>query len=197
MSAKVKWMKCLDSVYTKGRETSEKIPTRVPTKSSAVGSVLCRRTWGTWRRRNLMKAHLRCWSVRSMHWAVKMHLCWQRWYMISAGQLWLITLRKSVSWMMWAWKRRKQRSKETGLTGHKSSDDEVSSSLPKIYNSKLLGVVFLGSKNVPLIVRDKCFYRFMETVIYLITSPKIKELGRLGGNFHNCYGSYIAWSCFP
>ena len=32
----------------------------------------------------------------------------------------------------------------------------------------------------------------METVIYLITSPKIEELERLGGNFHNRYGSYIA-----
>ena len=83
------------------------------------------------------------------------------------------------------------------MTGHKSSNDEVSSSLPKMWNSKLLGVVFLGRKNVPLIVRDKCLYRFMETVIYLITSPKIEELGRLDCNFHNCYGSYIAQSCFP
>ena len=83
------------------------------------------------------------------------------------------------------------------MTGHKSSNDEVSPSLPKIWNSKLLGVVFLGRKNVPLIVGDKCLYRFMEMVIYLITSPKIEELGRLGGNFHNCYGTYIARSCFP
>ena len=59
------------------------------------------------------------------------------------------------------------------------------------------GLSFLGSKNAPLIVGDKCLYRFMETVIYLITSPKIEELGRLGGNFHNCYGTYIARSCFP
>ena len=83
------------------------------------------------------------------------------------------------------------------MTGHKSSDDEVSSSLLKILNSKLLGVVFLGSQNIPLIVEDKCLYRFRETVIYLITSSKIKELGKLGGNFHNRYGSYIARSCFP
>ena len=59
------------------------------------------------------------------------------------------------------------------------------------------GVVFLRSKNVPLIVGDNCLYRFMETVIYLITSPKIKELGRLGLVFHNRYGGYIARSCFP
>ena len=83
------------------------------------------------------------------------------------------------------------------MTSHKSSDDEVSSSLKKIYNSKLLGVVFLRSQNVPLIVGDKCLYRFMEMVIYLITSPKIGELGRPDGNFHNRYGSYITQFCFP
>ena len=94
-------------------------------------------------------------------------------------------------------KKKNKDQRRLGLTGHKSSDDEVSSSLPKTMNSKLLGVVFLGSQNIPFIVGDKCLYRLTETVIYLITSLKIKELGKLGGNFHNRYGSYIAWSCFP
>ena len=83
------------------------------------------------------------------------------------------------------------------MTGHKSSNYEVSSSLPKKLNSKLLEVVFLGSQNIPLIVEDKCLYRFMEMVIQLITSPKIGELGRLGGNFHNRYGSYTALFRIP
>ena len=71
MSAKVKWMKCLSNIYIKERVTSKKIPTRVPTKSSTVRFASCRWIWGTWSHRNLMKARLRCWSIRSVRWAVK------------------------------------------------------------------------------------------------------------------------------
>ena len=53
------------------RETSGKIPTKVPMESSVVGSALHCRTWGTWSHINLMKACLGCQSVRSMYWAVK------------------------------------------------------------------------------------------------------------------------------
>ena len=59
------------SIYIKNRVTSGKIPAQVPTKSPAVGSTLRRRTWGTWSCKNLMKACLRCQSVKSVHWATK------------------------------------------------------------------------------------------------------------------------------
>ena len=52
-------------------------------------------------------------------------------------------------------------------------------------------------KNLPLFVGDKCLYRFMGVVIYLITSPIIKESRKFGFNFHNCYGSCIACPYFP
>ena len=68
------------------------------------------------------------------------------------------------------------------MTGHKSSDDEVSLS-SKIWNSKLQGIV--SRKNLHLFVKDKCLYRFMGAVIYLITSPMIKEFEKFGVNFHN------------
>ena len=59
------------SIYIKNKVTSGKIPARVPTKSPIVGSTLRRRTWGTWSCKNLMKACLRCQSVKSVHWATK------------------------------------------------------------------------------------------------------------------------------
>ena len=34
-------------------------------------------------------------------------------------------------------------------------------------------------------------------VTCLVTSPITEEFKRLRGNFHNCYGSYIIWACFP
>ena len=88
-------------------------------------------------------------------------------------------------------KKKNKDQRRLGLIGHKSSNDEVSSSLPKILNSNLLGVVFLGSQNIHLIFVDKCLYGFREMVIFLITSPKIKELEKLGGNFHNCYWEWF------
>ena len=62
-------------------------------------------------------------------------------------------------------KKKNKYQRRLGLTGHKSSNDEVSSSLPKIMNFKPLGVVFLGSQNIPFFVGDKCLYRFRETII--------------------------------
>ena len=39
---------------------------------------------------------------------------------------------------------------------------------------------------------DECLYSTQfGTVIGLATAPIIEEFGRLGGNFHNCYGSYM------
>ena len=49
----------------------QKIPARVPMKSPAVGFALHRRMWGTWSRKNLMKACLKCQSVKSVRWAAK------------------------------------------------------------------------------------------------------------------------------
>ena len=44
---------------------------------------------------------------------------------------------------------------------------------------------------------DECLYSMpFGTVTYLVTSPIIKEFGRLEGNFHNYYGSYIIRACF-
>ena len=54
--------------YLYQRKTSEKIPARVPIKSTAVGSASHRRTWS---HINLMKACLGCRSIRSVRWAVK------------------------------------------------------------------------------------------------------------------------------
>ena len=64
-------MKCLDNICIKKRVPSGKSPARVPIKSSAIGSTSHRGTWGTWSRKNLMKARLGCRSVRSVRWAVK------------------------------------------------------------------------------------------------------------------------------
>ena len=71
MSAKVRRMIDSRSIYIKKIVTSEKIPTRVLAKSSAVRSVSRCRTWGTWSCKNLMNARLICRSVRSGPWAVK------------------------------------------------------------------------------------------------------------------------------
>ena len=39
---------------------------------------------------------------------------------------------------------------------------------------------------------DECLYSTQfGTVTGLATVPIIEEFGRLGGNFHNCYGSYM------
>ena len=31
-------------------------------------------------------------------------------------------------------------------------------------------------------------------VFCLVTVPNVEESGELGGNFHNCYGSYLGWT---
>ena len=59
---------CLGQYLYQDRVTSGKIPTRVPTKSFAIGSAL---RHGTWSCKNLMKARLECQSIKSMRWAVK------------------------------------------------------------------------------------------------------------------------------
>ena len=71
MSTKVRRIIDLGNIYIKKIGTSRKIPIQVLAKSSAVGSVSRRRTWGTEICKNLMKARLRCRSIRSMSWAVK------------------------------------------------------------------------------------------------------------------------------
>ena len=71
MNAIVRWKIDLSGNYIKEKATSRKIPTHVPTKSLTVGFALRRRTWGTWSRKNLMKACLVCQSVRSASWVVK------------------------------------------------------------------------------------------------------------------------------
>ena len=39
---------------------------------------------------------------------------------------------------------------------------------------------------------DECLYSTQfGTVTDLAIAPIIEEFGRLGGNFHNCYGSYM------
>ena len=71
MSAKVRRMIDLGSIYIKGNVTSGKIPARIQAISSVVGSASHCRTWGTWSRKNLMKARLGCQSIRSVPWVVK------------------------------------------------------------------------------------------------------------------------------
>ena len=39
---------------------------------------MCRRTWGTWSRKNLIKARLKCRNVRSVCWAAKKALAQTR-----------------------------------------------------------------------------------------------------------------------
>ena len=50
---------------------SGKTPARALAKSLAMGSTSRCRTWGTGSRKNLMKAHLECQSIRSVPWAIK------------------------------------------------------------------------------------------------------------------------------
>jgi len=61
----------LNGIYIKEKATSGKILAHVPAESSTVGSASRRRMWGTRKRKNLMKACLVCWSIRSMSWVVK------------------------------------------------------------------------------------------------------------------------------
>ena len=60
MSAKVRRMIDLGSIYIKKIVTSGKTPARVLAKFSAIGSTSHRRTWGTRSRKNLMKMRLEC-----------------------------------------------------------------------------------------------------------------------------------------
>ena len=71
MSAKVRRIIDLGSIYIKTIGASKKIPTCVLAKSSAVGSISSRRTWGIGSRKNLMKVRLVCRSVKSVSWVVK------------------------------------------------------------------------------------------------------------------------------
>jgi len=52
-----------------GKE-SRKIPAQVPMRSLAIGSLSCRRTWGTQSRRNLIQTRPVCRNARSVCWAV-------------------------------------------------------------------------------------------------------------------------------
>ena len=61
----------LSSIYIKERVTSGKIPVQALANPSAIGSALRCRLWGTWSRKNLIKVHLVCRSVKSISWAVK------------------------------------------------------------------------------------------------------------------------------
>ena len=61
----------MSGIYIKEKITSEKIPAQVPVESSTIESASRRRTWGTWNRKNLMRARFVCRSVRSVPWAVK------------------------------------------------------------------------------------------------------------------------------
>ena len=61
----------LRGIYIKKEVGSGKIPARYPIKTSVVRLASRCRTWGTGSRKNLMKAHLECQSIRSMPWAVK------------------------------------------------------------------------------------------------------------------------------
>ena len=40
-------------------------------------------------------------------------------------------------------------------------------------------------------VDERLYSTQFRTVTGLATAPIIEEFGRLGGNFHNCYGSYM------
>ena len=71
MSAKVRRIIDLGNIYIKKIGISRKIPIRVLAKSSVVGSVSLRRTWGTGSRKNLIKACLVCQSIRRVSWAIK------------------------------------------------------------------------------------------------------------------------------
>jgi len=71
MSAKVRRMIDVGSIYIKKIVTNGKTLARVLAKSSTVGSASRRRTWGTGSHKNLMKVRLKCQSVRSVSWAVK------------------------------------------------------------------------------------------------------------------------------
>ena len=71
MNAKMRWVIDLRSIYIKEGVRSGKIPARYPTKLLVVGFLSCRRTWRTRSRKNLMKVHLECQSIRSVPWAVK------------------------------------------------------------------------------------------------------------------------------
>jgi len=49
---------------SKKKVTSGKIPARVLAKFSTIGSASHHRTWGTWSRKNLMRASVKCRNVR-------------------------------------------------------------------------------------------------------------------------------------
>ena len=71
MNAKVRWIIDLSSIYINEGVTSGKIPTQALANPLVIGSASRHRSWGTWRRKNLMKVCLICRSVMSMSLAVK------------------------------------------------------------------------------------------------------------------------------
>ena len=71
MNAKMRGEIHLKGIYIKEEARSGKIPARYPIKISAVRFASRRRTWGTGSRKNLMKAHLKYQSAKSVPWAVK------------------------------------------------------------------------------------------------------------------------------
>ena len=58
-------------LYQRKKGISRKIPAPIPMGFLAAWSTSQRRTWGTRSSQNLMRAHSRLRSVRSVHWAVK------------------------------------------------------------------------------------------------------------------------------
>ena len=49
----------------------------------------------------------------------------------------------------------------------------------------------------PYLLIEECLYSMCETVICLVTIPIIEESGGFGGNFCNCYGSYLNCTFVP
>ena len=74
--------------------------------------------------------------------------------------------------------------------GQESSDGKVSLF---VIPSKLE----VSEIKIPYFFVGECLYSMRGAVTCLVTVPIVEESKRLGGNFHNCYGSYIIWVCIP
>ena len=73
------------------------------------------------------------------------------------------------------------------MIGQESSDDEVSFSLQSL--EFLFSGSFVKRKNLPLFVENECLYSIVETVTYLVTSPKFVEVRSFTLTSYNHYRS--------
>ena len=61
----------------------------------------------------------------------------------------------------------------------------------------ILSKLEVSEIRIPYSFVGERLYSMRGAVTCLVTVLIVEESKKLGGNFHNCYGSYIIWVCIP